>query len=125
MFLGGSACQAAGSHPYEVMIWLGAYGGLKPIDGGKGSIGTFTSGGTTFDIYTGSNPANGITTVYSFYPTSGNNEKFSGDLKAFLTKLATIDSGIGTANLQSVQAGTEAVVGSATFSVSEYSIGGS
>jgi len=125
MFLGSGGCTPVGSHTYEVMIWLAFYGDLGPIGYPSSKVGSFASQGSTFDIYSGSNIPNGVSTVYNFYPTSGNIEIFSGDLLPFLAQLETIDGGIGAAELQSVQAGTEAVTGSATFSVSEYSIGGS
>lgn len=110
------------------MIWLAYYGGLGPIGYPSSKKGSFSYQSSSFDVYSGPNAAGGINTVYSFYPTTGNIQNFSGDLQPFLKYLTTIDGGIGSANLQSIQAGTEAVTidsGSATFSVSEYSISGS
>lgn len=122
MFLGSGACSPVGGHQYEVMVWLAFFSGLTPIGYPSSKKGSFTYQGASFDIYSG--PNGNINMVYSFYPTNGNIENFSGDLLPFLTQLKTIDGGIGAATLQSVQAGTEVVRGSATFSVSEYSIGG-
>lgn len=125
MFLttSGEGCTTEGSHDYEVMVWLAAYGGLKPIMEND-IVGHFHYKGVDYDIYKGNNYPNHVNTVYSFYPKGGKSTKhFDGNLVAFLKKLRSIDGGIGGAKLQSVQAGTEAVSGSAKFAVDEYSIG--
>lgn len=126
MFLStsGGGCTTVGNHDYEVMVWLAAYGGLIPINE-NGIVGQFAYNGVNYDIYKGNNYPNGVNTVYSFYPSGGKViTNFEGDLVPFLKKLEGLDGGIGGAKLQSVQAGTEPVGGSATFVVSEYSIGG-
>lgn len=125
IFLGGSACSPVGEHAYEVMIWLAFYGGLGPIGYPSSKKGTFAYQTYSFDVYAGPNAAGGIGMVYTFYPTTGNIPTFSGNLAPFFKYLETLDSSFAAANLQSIQAGTEASKGSATFSVSEYSIGGS
>ena len=125
LFLGSGGCTPVGSHAYEVMIWLAHYGDIQPIGYPASKVGTYTYQSSNFDIYSGPNTPNNVGMVYSFYPTNGVLASFSGDLLPFLTHLTMIDGNIGSAVLQSVQAGTEAVSGSATFSVTEYNIGGS
>ena len=124
LFLGSSSeCVASGGHDFEVMIWLASYGGLLPIGNTGGPIGSFTYQGNSFDLYKGSNAAGSIGTVYSFMPKAPITS-FSGDMKVFLDHLAGMDSQLAGSNLQSIQGGTEAQSGSATFTVSQFSISG-
>ena len=149
-FFGGSECVAPGpTYPIEVMIWLGAYGGLGiwrfpkycrescanastagPIgsadNGGSATpIGSVVSGGITFDLFCGKNTGTG-STVYSFIVADGSlKNSYSGDLLPFFTYLEKFESGLSGMLLQSIQAGTEAVTGSATFSISSYTISSS
>jgi len=114
------------------MIWLGVFGNLGPIDAGNG-VKSYTdkTTGTSWTVHTGSNPANGIGTVYSFLPTGGNLQNFNNaNLLPFIEYLASFDAGVGTTTLVSIQAGTEAVMvnspgASATFTTSAYEISGS
>ena len=135
------------------MIWLGAYGNLgnspllpptnpppppppklisptppgpigSPSDGGSASpIGTLVSSGITFALYSGTNSDTG-STVYTFIVSDGSlKNDYSGDLLPFFTYLEKFESGLGGMLVQSVQAGTEAVTGKATFETSGFSIG--
>lgn len=150
-FFGGSECVPPGpTYPIEVMIWLGAYGGLGkwqlpkycrgncanassatgPIgstdDGGSATpIGSVVSDGITFNLFSGKNTGTG-STVYSFIVADGSlQHSYSGDLLPFFTYLEKFESGLSKMLLQSIQAGTEAVKGSATFSTSSYTISSS
>lgn len=142
-FLGGSACVPPGpTYPIEVMIWLGAYGGLgtwqlpmycrescadissaaDPIGGSAASIGSVVSDDITFNLFSGKNSETG-STVYSFIVADGSlKNSYKGDLLPFFTYLEKFESGLSGMLLQSIQAGTEAATGSATFSTSSYTI---
>ncbi|CAF9911004.1 hypothetical protein IMSHALPRED_009893 [Imshaugia aleurites] len=126
VFFGGSECVAPGpTYPIEVMVWLGAYGGLVPIGGSAASIGSVVSDDITFNLFSGTNTATG-STVYSFVVADGSlQNSYSGDLLPFFTYLEKFESGLSGMLLQSIQAGTEAATGSATFSTSSYTINSS
>ena len=120
---GGSNCSGTtGAHDYEVMIWMASYGELPPI-GSKTAHVRYR--GHQWDLFTGANLPNHINTVYTFVPTTGAIESFDGDLMPFLRYLGKKDGNFNTTLIQSIQAGTEAVTGSATFTTSSYSISGS
>ena len=150
-FFGGSECVPPGpTYPIEVMVWLGAYGGLgtrsiprhrreygtnslsfagpigSPDDGGSATpIGSLVSDGIKFDLFSGKNAGTGAT-VYSFVVADGSlKTSYCGDLLTFFTYLEKFESGFSEMLLQSIQAGTEAVNGSATFSTCAYTISSS
>lgn len=129
IFLGGSDCiGSGGSHPFEIMIWLGSFGGLLPIGNANPPVATFQG----FELYVGNNPTTGYpggTEVYSFMAPPTNLGNWSGDLMAFLRFLASNPQYLAGSQqasmallLQSVQAGTEVVTGSATFTTLSYSV---
>ncbi|KAJ5106405.1 hypothetical protein N7456_003080 [Penicillium angulare] len=115
MFL---AASASGSSEYEIMVWLAALGGAGPISSTGSAVATTTIGGVEFKLYSG---PNGATTVYSFVATS-TTTSFSGDLKEFFTYLIDNEGLSSSLYLTDVQAGTEPFTGSATLTVSEYSV---
>lgn len=150
-FFDGAKCVSPGpTYPIEVMVWLGAYGGLgtrhfhgfrhrrrantsvatgpigSPDDGGSATpIGSVVSDGITFNLFSGKNTGTG-TTVYSFVVADGSlKNSYSGALLPFFTYLEKFESGMSSMLLQSIQAGTEAVTGSITFSTSAYTISSS
>lgn len=97
------APSVGASNSYEIMIWLGAYGGAGPISSTGSTIATPTIAGTTWKLYKG---PNGDTTVFSFIAPS-NIGNFAADLKLFLTYLTT-SQGVSTSSVvTSLQAGTE------------------
>ena len=114
-----SSSTATGSSEYEIMIWLAALGGAGPISSTGSPVSTPTIAGVSWKLYSG---PNGAMTVYSFVAAS-EVTKFSGDLKLFLTYLAT-NYGYSTSQyLTSIGAGTEPFTGtSAVLSVSAYSV---
>ena len=95
----------------------------SPDDGGSATpIGSVVSDGITFNLFSGKNTGTGAT-VYSFIVGDGSlKNSYSGDLLPFFTYLEKFESGLSGMLLQSIQAGTEAVKGSATFSTSAYTI---
>ncbi len=95
----------------------------SPDDGGSATpVGSVVSDGTTFNLFSGKNTGNGAT-VYSFIVGDGSlKNSYSGDLLPFFTYLEKFESGLSGMLLQSIQAGTEAVNDSATFSTSAYTI---
>ncbi|PQE23471.1 glycosyl hydrolase family 12 protein [Rutstroemia sp. NJR-2017a BBW] len=114
-----SSSTASGSAQYEIMVWLAALGGAGPISSTGSSIATVTISGVSWKLYYG---LNGSTKVYSFVASSSATS-FSGDLKLFLTYLATNQGYPTSQYLLSVQAGTEPFTGSnAVLTTSAYSV---
>lgn len=114
------APSVGASNKYEIMVWLGSYGGAGPIsETGTTPIATPTIAGTQWKLYRG---PNGDVTVYSFVAPS-NIGNFSGDLKGFFNYL-TSSQGVSKDNVvTSLQAGTEPFVGTnAVFSTTGYTI---
>ena len=76
-FLGSSA---GGSQLFEVMVWLGVFGGVSPLSSNGypfTPIATVTVGGVVFDLAYG---LNGSVKVYSFVARGGMATNFSADL---------------------------------------------
>jgi hypothetical protein len=76
-FLGASA---SGVNLFEVMVWLGVFGGVSPLSSNGypfTPIATVTAGGTIFDLAYG---LNGSVKVYSFVARGGAATNFSADL---------------------------------------------
>ncbi|KAH6707739.1 concanavalin A-like lectin/glucanase domain-containing protein [Leptodontidium sp. 2 PMI_412] len=119
------APSVGANNQYEIMIWLGSYGGAGPISSTYNSAGnavpvaTPTILGTKWNLFKG---PNGDTTVFSFVAPS-NQGNFEGDLKLFFNYL-TSSQGVSTsAVVTSLQAGTEPFTGSnAVFTTSKYTI---
>ncbi|KAI1175110.1 family 12 glycosyl hydrolase [Nemania sp. FL0916] len=114
-----TSSSATGSSEYEVMIWLAALGGAGPISATGSPVATPTIAGKSWKLYEG---YNGAMHVFSFVASS-QVTNFSGDLKAFLTYLAT-NNGMSTSQyVTSLGAGTEPFVGSnAVLTTSAYSV---
>lgn len=118
---------AGGSNAFEVMVWLGVFGGVSPLSANGYPFTPIASpliGGTQFDLAYGLNEA-GVK-VYSFVARSGAATSFSADLLDFFKYLATNYASNGFTlgqYLQVVQAGTEVFTGSnAKFTTTAYSI---
>ncbi|CAE6406973.1 unnamed protein product [Rhizoctonia solani] len=117
LWLSGSASGTGSSSTstYEIMVWLSSRGGAGPAGS---QIGTVTVGGYSWKLYKGTVST---WTVYSFVASS-EITSYSGDLKAFVTYLAS-SQGLSTSQyLVGAQAGTEPFVGSATLTTSAYTI---
>ncbi|RSL52661.1 hypothetical protein CEP54_010804 [Fusarium duplospermum] len=114
------APTASSKNAYEIMIWLGAYGGALPISTpGKGVIDRPTIAGTKWDVYKG---PNGDVTVISFVASS-NQGNFQADLKEFLNYLTSKQGVPSNYVATSFQAGTEPFEGTnAVFKTSAYSL---
>ncbi|KAH5070994.1 hypothetical protein HBH96_002490 [Parastagonospora nodorum] len=106
-FLGSSA---NGGNLFEVMVWLGVFGGVSPLSANGypfTPVATVTIGGTIFDLAYG---LNGSVKVYSFVARGGAATNFSADLNLFFKYLLANYASNGFTNslyLQTVQAGTE------------------
>jgi xyloglucan-specific endo-beta-1,4-glucanase len=77
-FLGSSA---GGSQQFEVMVWIGVFGGVSPLSANGypfTPIATVTVGGVVFDLAYGLNEAS--VKVYSFVARGGAATNFSADL---------------------------------------------
>ncbi|KAL8992671.1 MAG: hypothetical protein Q9169_006920, partial [Polycauliona sp. 2 TL-2023] len=77
-----STCPTC-AQTYEVMIWLGVYGGISPLsDNGypPTPVATPIIGGTPFNLIKGHN---GNVIVYSFVAKNAPVTSYSGDLVAF------------------------------------------
>ncbi|KAI5800742.1 concanavalin A-like lectin/glucanase domain-containing protein [Pyronema domesticum] len=91
---------------YEIMVWLAAYGGAGPIGS---QVATVTIGEKSWKLFDG---YNGSMRVFSFVASSSPVTSWSGDMKLFLTHLAT-NYGLSTAlYVNTIQAGTEPFTGS-------------
>ncbi|KAM5342309.1 hypothetical protein ACJ41O_013275 [Fusarium nematophilum] len=114
------APTASSKNQYEIMIWVGAYGGALPISEPWAKvIDTPTIGGTKWNLYKG---PNGDVTVFSFVAPS-NLGNYEGDLQLFLTYLASKQGISRDYVATSLQAGTEPFEGSnAVFRTSAYTI---
>ncbi|KAL8853716.1 MAG: hypothetical protein Q9221_001527 [Calogaya cf. arnoldii] len=117
-----STCPTC-AQTYEVMIWLGVYGGISPLsDNGypPTPVATPTIGGTAFNLIKGHN---GNVIVYSFVANNGPVTTYSGDLVAFYRYLQANRQLNGGQYMQTLQAGTEVFTGSgARLVTSGYSI---
>src|SRR4051812_17051385 len=107
------APSVGASNKYEIMIWLGSYGGAGAISSNYNSAGkpvpiaSPTILGTKWNLFKG---PNGDVTVFSFV-APGNQGDFSGDLKLFFNYL-TSSQGVSTsAVVTSLQSGTEPFTG--------------
>ena len=102
------APSVGAANKYEIMIWLGSYGGAGPIsEQNKPAIAKPTIAGTTWSLFKG---PNGDTTVFSFVAPS-NIGNFKADLLPFLTYL-TKNQGVPSSYVAtSFQAGTEPFIG--------------
>ncbi|KAI9694897.1 MAG: hypothetical protein M1822_000513 [Bathelium mastoideum] len=125
-FLGASA---SGTNLFEVMVWLGVYGGVSPLSANGypfTPIASPTINGVAFDLAYGTN---GNVKVYSFVAHSHAATPFSGDLLAFYQYLATNYGSNGFTSslvLQSVQAGSEVFTGTnADLTTTAYTISAS
>jgi len=115
-----------GGNRTEIMIWLANFN-TGPICWSYNAYGnavadanSISLAGYTWDLYFGSN---GYNNVYSFLPSNGAIiTKFSGDLNVFIKYLTGRGSISSSEYLQSLQAGTEATSGTATFTTSAYSV---
>ena len=90
-FLGTSA---TGAQAYEVMVWLGDFGGASPLsnDGYPATpYSNTTVGGTQFGLDIG---ANGNTVVYSFVATSkaATTFRFADNIPSYRSLLTTANS---------------------------------
>ncbi|KAH7011118.1 concanavalin A-like lectin/glucanase domain-containing protein [Ilyonectria destructans] len=113
------APSATADNQYEIMIWLGAYGGAGPISSTGSPVDTPTLAGSDWKLYSG---ANGDTTVFSFVATS-NITSFDGDLNEFFTYLTSNQGVSESMYATSLQAGTEPFTGSdAVFDTTAYTI---
>ena len=119
-FLGSSA---TGAQAYEVMVWLGDFGGCNPLSNNgypPTPIATPTIGSVTWNLILGQN---GNVVVYSFVAQSKDDTSFSGDLLLFYKYLETNYKLSSSEYLQSIQAGSEVFTGSnAVLTTSAYNI---
>ncbi|MCJ1312662.1 hypothetical protein MMC25_006338 [Agyrium rufum] len=120
LFTSSTANSAASGGDYEVMIWLGYYGGAGPISSTGKPIATPTIAGHAWNLYYG---LNGSMKVYSFLSAVNPLTTFSGDVKAFYTYLQQSQGYPASSQyLNTFQAGTEPFTGGpATLSISQWS----
>ncbi|KAH7137369.1 concanavalin A-like lectin/glucanase domain-containing protein [Dactylonectria estremocensis] len=114
------APSVGAANKYEIMVWVGSYGGAGPISTTNDTpLATPTILGTKWKLFKG---PNGDTTVFSFVAPS-NIGNWSGDLNKFFQYL-TASQGVPTSSvITSLQAGTEPFVGSnCVFKTSAYTI---
>ncbi|KAJ7441475.1 endocellulase, partial [Mycena galericulata] len=115
---GSSGRPASAASSYEIMIWLSEIGGyMEPLEGIYR---------TQFVVSLRlTNSAQGPDTnweVFSFVSAGRTLNLFNVDLNAFFTYLISEQGVAATQYLQVIQAGTEAVLGSANVVTSSYSV---
>jgi xyloglucan-specific endo-beta-1,4-glucanase len=102
------APSVGANNKYEIMIWLGSYGGAGPIsETNDKPLATPTILGTKWKLFKG---PNGDTTVFSFVAPK-NIGNWNGDLKKFFDYLTTSQGVSKDMVVTSLQAGTEPFVG--------------
>ncbi|EEY17203.1 endoglucanase-1 [Verticillium alfalfae VaMs.102] len=74
------------SGEYELMIWLGRFGGVMPLTEAKRPIAHVNIAGYDWEVYFGYNHG-GAMKVYSFLPAQGNIYDFRADVKLFFSYL--------------------------------------
>ncbi|KAF3941967.1 Endoglucanase-1 [Dactylella cylindrospora] len=105
---------------YEIMVWVGAYGGAGPISSTGSTIATIAIDGVSWNLYKG---PNGQMTVFSFVATNAPVTNWSGDLNNFIKYLTSSQGLPNTQYLNTIQTGTEPFVGTnARFTVTNYSV---
>lgn len=116
-----TASTADGDPEFEIMIWLGAFGGAAPISGTDGPIATGVElAGTTWNLFNG---PNGAMSVYSFVAESGDIENFEGDLMVFANYVSENYDLSAEQFVNSIGAGTEPFLGQdAVFTTTSYQI---
>ncbi|RYO74990.1 hypothetical protein DL766_009875 [Monosporascus sp. MC13-8B] len=82
-----SAGDTGSTATSEFMLWIKIWGGQVPIGYSQGPVATFDLYGTTFKLYEGKNPGNGVT-VRSALPESPFGGVFEGDLRDWLGVMA-------------------------------------
>ncbi|KAI0420389.1 family 12 glycosyl hydrolase [Xylaria grammica] len=114
-----TSSSASGSSEYEIMVWLAALGGAGPISSTGSPVANPTIAGVSWKLFDG---YNGDMHVFSFVAAS-QVTSFSGDLKDFLSYLAS-NQGLSTSQyVTSLGAGTEPFVGSnAVLTTTAYEI---
>ncbi|KAF6821714.1 xyloglucan-specific endo-beta-1,4-glucanase A 1 [Colletotrichum musicola] len=113
------APSVGANNKYEIMIWLGSYGGAGPISRTGKKIASPKIAGTTWSLFEG---PNGDTTVFSFVAPK-NIGSFNGDLMGFFNYLTTSQGVAKTNVVTSLQAGTEPFSGNnAVFKTTGVSI---
>ncbi|KAH9870044.1 hypothetical protein J1614_006966 [Plenodomus biglobosus] len=115
-----TSSRAGGSPEYEIMIWLGSFGGAGPISSTGRPIATVTLAGVSWNVWNG---AHSQMNVYSFVRAGGDVRNFKGDLNEFVKYLTSRQGMPSSQILTSVGAGTEPFSGNnARFTVSAYSL---
>lgn len=115
-----TSSKADGSPEYEIMIWLGSFGGAGPISSTGQRIATVTLAGISWHVWNG---AHSQMNVYSFVRAGGDVRNFKGDLNEFVKYLTSRQGMPSSQILTSVGAGTEPFSGNdARFTVSAYSL---
>ncbi|KAI8712718.1 hypothetical protein NCS52_01370600 [Fusarium sp. LHS14.1] len=113
------APSASANNKYEIMVWVGAYGGAGPISSTGSAIATVSIAGNSWKLFKG---PNGDTTVFSFVATK-NVGNFNGDLNEFFKYLTSKQGVSKDMVITSLQAGTEPFEGSnAVFKTYDYTI---
>ncbi|KAJ7099524.1 endocellulase [Mycena belliarum] len=112
-----SGNPATSASSFEIMIWLSGLGGIQPV-GSQITTGTVVAG-HTWNLWKG---PNGNWEVLSFVSATGDLNSFDVDLNDFFTYLIEEQGVASTQFVQSIQAGTEAFVGTANLVTSSYSV---
>lgn len=97
------APSASAKNQYEIMIWVGAYGGAGPISSTGSAIATVNIAGSSWKVFKGKNED---VTVFSFVAAK-NIGNFNADLNQFFKYLTSKQGISNNMVITSLQAGTE------------------
>ncbi|KAJ7489753.1 endocellulase [Mycena galericulata] len=114
---GSSGRPASAASSYEIMIWLSEIGGMQPT--GSQIMTGISIAGQTWNLWKGPDTN---WEVFSFVSAGRTLNSFNVDLNAFFTYLISEQGVAATQYLQVIQAGTEAVLGTANVVTSSYSV---
>jgi len=112
-----SGNPASSASSFEIMIWLSGLGGIQPV--GSQIQSGISLAGHTWNLWRG---PNSNWQVLSFVSASGNINNFSADLNEFFRFLIANQGVASTQFVQSIQAGTEPFVGTASLVTSSYTV---
>ncbi|PCH40472.1 glycoside hydrolase family 12 protein [Wolfiporia cocos MD-104 SS10] len=118
IWIGTSASDPGTStSTFEVMIWVSTEGGAGPL--GSEIASDISVGGYSWNLYEGFNT---YWQTVSFVTNQGNINDFSSDLKDYFNYLIDNYNMTNSMYLQSVEAGTEPFVGTATLLTNSYTV---
>ncbi|KAH8892713.1 concanavalin A-like lectin/glucanase, partial [Thozetella sp. PMI_491] len=120
-FITSPTAGLAGDNPgsSEFMLWIAIWGNQVPIGYAQGPIDVVNLFGISWNLYSGTNPGNGVT-VRSMLPNSPINGEFSADLKEWLQYMVTKGFIAATDYVNIGNAGSEIFYGNAVMNATTF-----